>query len=82
MAALEGFGAVLAPVECLWQVASRLGHSLIAPPEGHLLLNFTIAQAYGLTPPPEHGGSPEDLLGSLKVLEQGNDRKRVMFQEN
>lgn len=51
VAALEGFAVASASVECLWQVASRCGHSPIAPPEGHLLLNFTIAQAYGLRPP-------------------------------
>lgn len=51
VAALDVFAAFPAPVECLWQVASHHGQSLLAPPEGHLLLDFTIARAYGLRPP-------------------------------
>lgn len=49
-----------------------------AHPEGHLLLNFTIAQAYGLQSPSPTRWRAEDLLRSGRVLEPRNDSFKKM----
>lgn len=83
VAALGGFATVPALVECLWQVASRHGHSLLAPPEGHLLLNFAIARAYGLRPPSRIWWKPKRPPEVMKSFRAGEwQKKRAVFQEN
>lgn len=72
----EGFAAASARRDCLWQVASRHGHSPMAPPEGHLLLKFTIARACGLRPPSRPWWKPKRPPKVMKVLEQGHGRKK------
>lgn len=48
------------------------GHSLVAPPEGHLLLTCTIAQAYGLRPPSQTWWKPRrppEVIKSVRAEE-------------
>ena len=74
MAALEESAAVLVPVELLWQLASHPGHSQ-QPIQKDICCSISpLPRHMACSPPPQHGGSPEDLLRSGKVLEPRNDR--------
>ena len=78
MAAPEESAAVLVSVERLWQVASRPGHSRQLIQKDICCSISPLPRHMAFSPPPQHGGNPEDLLRSGKVLEPRNDSFKKM----